>query len=82
MCPVGVHRSHSVHPVAGTGTTLVADALFGRRTIGIELSARTAELARKRLAGQQNALQATGAHLDPADDTAATLPCPNAAETG
>jgi site-specific DNA-methyltransferase (adenine-specific) len=38
-------------PFAGSGTTCVAAALNGRRTLGIELEPRYCELARRRLAG-------------------------------
>jgi site-specific DNA-methyltransferase (adenine-specific) len=37
-------------PFAGTGTTLIAAARWGRRALGVELVPKYAELAQKRFA--------------------------------
>jgi len=42
-------------PFAGSGSTLVASALCGRKYLGIELEARYVEHARRRLAGVERA---------------------------
>jgi site-specific DNA-methyltransferase (adenine-specific) len=39
-------------PFAGSGTVLVASRMLGRRSVGIELSDKTAEVARARLEGE------------------------------
>jgi DNA modification methylase len=43
-------------PFAGTGTTLVAAKKLGRRYLGVELCAETAEIARRRLADEPDSL--------------------------
>jgi DNA modification methylase len=44
-------------PFAGSGSTLVAAALTGRRYVGIEIEARYCDLARRRLAGVARSLR-------------------------
>jgi site-specific DNA-methyltransferase (adenine-specific) len=50
FCPRG---GTVLDPFAGSGSTLVAAALTGRHSVGIELEARYVACARRRLAGAE-----------------------------
>lgn len=55
-----------VDPFAGTGTVLVAAGNLGRRSLGIEISPETAEVARGRLAHAAEAADETGVAVEKA----------------